>query len=154
MPNSYHPFHQYSGMKPMKGWVYIYALCHPATRCPYYVGQSKDPAERYTAHMNDRANSPKTKWIARLKRNQKRPRLDILAVVPEPDALAMESFFISFLGVHGRLTNRVSGPEPRYGEVMSFVGLRLPAHLIEKAKRIGGNVSAGLRKAIEEHQAD
>lgn len=43
------------------------------------------------------------------------------------------------------------GPEPIYEEAMRFVGLRLPPHLIEKAKRIGdGKISAGIRLVLEE----
>lgn len=45
------------------------------------------------------------------------------------------------------------GPVPIYNETMQHVGLRLPTHLIDKAKYLGqGRLSLGVRLALE--QAD
>ena len=103
--NTWHHIHDHSGMKPMTGWVYLYALCHPITLAIYYVGQSVDPATRYNSHLYDPDDTAKCKWIARLRTSGKKPRLAILAVVPALVADEMERALIEFLGRSYPLTN-------------------------------------------------
>ncbi len=99
------PLHQHSGMQPMQGWVYIYALCHPITRTACYVGQSWDPATRYIAHLHDDGTSEKCKWVARLRANRKKPLLNILAIVPVAIANEMEKLLIALLDLSTPLFN-------------------------------------------------
>lgn len=144
------PLHKHSGMEPMHGMVYIYALCHPATREPRYIGQSVDPASRYNQHLSDKKGR-KAAWITRLKRRQKRPVLLILAFVPSTSADSIERFLIGFFGRSCRLLNSQPGCKPLYNEAMKAQRVMLPNELIEKARQIGGggNLSKGVRIALE-----
>jgi len=79
--------------------IVIYGLTDPRSTCVRYIGQTRDPFERYAGHCRHQPYSrdPRVRWIRELRQNGLKPGLIELEVVPESDAAAVEHFWISSL---------------------------------------------------------
>lgn len=72
----------------------IYLLLEPNKGVVRYVGQTtRNPRERFTAHMSKRQTIHKGNWISSLRRKGQRPRMLVYKIVPvcELDAAEIEA---------------------------------------------------------------
>ena len=88
---------------------YVYGYVDPRDESIRYIG--KGSGDRALAHMKDRSDSDKTRWINSLDQIGKSPRIDILARnLSEKQALKIERTLIDAIGIgENRLTNKVRG---------------------------------------------
>lgn len=87
--------------------AYIYGLIDPRDNKMRYVGKSKDPYQRYKAHLARIETSHKGRWISLLKRNGLKPHLIILDIVDESCWQEYEKTWVSEF--RKSLTNSVDG---------------------------------------------
>ena len=57
---------------------YLYVLIDPDVKIPKYIGISNNPERRFKEHLEDISNTPKVKWISRLKEGGKLPILKVV----------------------------------------------------------------------------
>lgn len=57
---------------------YLYNLIDPNLNIPKYIGISCDPNRRFKDHLKDKSDTPKTKWIQKLKSGGQIPILKIV----------------------------------------------------------------------------
>lgn len=90
----------------LKYYVYLYS--HPLTGEVFYVGKGK--GNRVFAHLEDKSESHKVKYISELRKNNLEPKIEILVHGLEDDemALRVESSIIDLIGIKN-LTNVQSG---------------------------------------------
>lgn len=94
----------------LKSYVYLYV--DPITDEVFYVGKGKN--NRCFSHLNDKADSEKTKKIRDLRKLGHEPRIEILKYgLSEEDALLVEATAIDLLRVES-LTNKVKGHGSRF----------------------------------------
>ncbi len=87
-------------MRPTKGKVLIYALCHPETKEIRYVGKTKmDTHRRLLGHLEEKGKTRKVRWVAFLKKQGLLPELIILEEVDEQEWKVAEQQWI----IHCRL---------------------------------------------------
>jgi len=91
--------------------VYIYALIDPTTKEIRYIGKTIKPEARLSAHMAAKdANRHKCNWIKKLKRNGKKPVMEIIEVTSDDKWKQRETYWIHKCIDDGcRLTNLVDG---------------------------------------------
>jgi hypothetical protein len=122
--------------------VTIYALRDPRTRQVRYIGKALDPRGRLRQHISaarlKRCNSKKNGWLKGLLADGHYPILDILAVVPGPEADRTERAWIARHRALGSpLTNATAGGG---GRPNGRPGTRKPAKPSTKRKRTGGPI--------------
>lgn len=90
----------------LKYYVYIYS--NPITEEIFYVGKGK--GDRVFAHLIDKNESKKVKYLQDLKTLGIKPRIEILihGIENEETALRVESAIIDLVGIN-KLTNKQSG---------------------------------------------
>jgi len=90
----------------------IYALVDPRTNAVRYVGKADNLTTRAIAHVNDRANTRKARWIQSLVTAGLRPRVVTLQTVEDVAWQAAERRWIALLRKAGcDLTNHTDGGE-------------------------------------------
>lgn len=57
---------------------YIYTLSDPRTNSVRYVGRTKEPKTRYTAHITQHNDTARSAWIAELKADGLQPIMQII----------------------------------------------------------------------------
>lgn len=89
----------------------IYALRDPNTMIVRYVGASKNPRKRFSAHVKDTANTHKVAWIRSL--GNDKPKMIVLEKnLDDDDWCGRETFWIQYFRKHGcDLTNATDGGE-------------------------------------------
>lgn len=88
----------------------IYALIHPLTGVPRYIGKANNAAKRLIKHINDNSISHKVNWIKSLKSNGLIPKLEIIDEVPTSEWQFWERHYISLYKSWGfNLTNETFG---------------------------------------------
>lgn len=98
-------------MRPPNGKVFIYALCHPETKEIRYVGKTKrDLRVRLNAHLCEKGDTRKVRWVAVLKETGLIPEVLILEVADEEQWETRECYWIAFYRELGcDLTNLTDG---------------------------------------------
>ena len=101
----------------MKNKVYIYGLKCPETGIIRYVGKSKKPKSRYSAHLSHTKakrydNMHLYRWIAKLLRNGLKPELVILDTCNNENWKEKEKEWISKIGLENLLNMNEGGIEP------------------------------------------
>jgi group I intron endonuclease len=101
----------------MKNKVYIYGLKCPETGVIRYVGKSKKPKSRYSAHLSHTKakrydNIHLYRWIAKLLRNDLKPELIILDTCTNKDWKEKEKEWINKYGLNNLLNMNEGGIEP------------------------------------------
>ena len=141
--------------------TFIYGLVDPDTFEVRYVGKSNDPNSRFYAHLEDFEGNPwKYRWISKLRRANKKPKLVILEEVLESTWQKAERKWIAhFRSISDRLTNiapggegvALSGPDnPMYGikgEKHPLFGKKRPKEVGEKISKI--RIERGTRLSEE-----
>lgn len=97
--------------------VYIYALKSPSGDIRY-IGVTNNLALRLAQHLEDKSNTPKSRWIQRLLADDTKPELMELEKVPAEKAAETERKWLEVAKKEGwRLTNsRDGGAGCNYGE--------------------------------------
>jgi hypothetical protein len=100
-------------MKLHSKTTFIYALHDPLTDSIRYVGKADNPKRRFNAHLwGEKHNFYRSRWIAKLKRANLRPRLSILKEVSVDNWQFWEKAFIKLYRRRGcRLVNLTEGGE-------------------------------------------
>jgi hypothetical protein len=95
-----------------KNFTTIYSLCDPRSGAVRYIGKADQPCKRLRAHVNERADRRKNRWINQLKSMGLEPELRILEVVPSDDWETAERHWIAHYRDSGAdLTNHTDGGE-------------------------------------------
>jgi hypothetical protein len=92
--------------------TFIYTLCDPDTLMVRYVGKTNNPRHRLAQHLLEKKkdNSHKARWIKKLKREGKKPILQIIEEVDMDKWEEAEIKWISFYkGLGCKLTNISEG---------------------------------------------
>lgn len=101
----------------------IYTLTDPDTNEVRYVGKSNNIKARYSKHcsVSDK-KTHKANWINKLLRENKKPILEILDIVPIEDWVFWEMYWISQMKTWGfNLTNNtIGGDGSTFGNKTSF----------------------------------
>ena len=99
-----------SVVSELKFYVYLYS--DPESGSVFYVGKGK--GNRAFAHLEDRSESDKVRYIKDIKSRGLEPRIEILihGLETEQDALRVEASVIDLVGLD-HLTNQVSGYRSR-----------------------------------------
>lgn len=85
---------------------YIYALHCPYSGSVKYVGMTSDPKSRLRTHCGSHfKTSPCAKWIGWLRKNNRRPVMSILQVVPFEDYLIYEFRWLDYYRAKGPMVN-------------------------------------------------
>jgi DNA-binding NtrC family response regulator len=83
-------------MNPIVGQTAIYILVDPrAVDAVRYVGATKVPRVRHLQHCAEGATSPKGEWIESLRQHGIFPQMQIVAWVPDADAVETEKVWIA-----------------------------------------------------------
>lgn len=101
----------------MEDNVYIYGLKCPEKNIIRYIGKSKKPKSRYSAHLSHAKarrydNIHLYRWIAKLLRNNLKPELVILDTCSNHDWKDREKSWISKIGLDNLLNMNEGGIEP------------------------------------------
>jgi len=92
--------------------VHIYALCEPATGDVRYVGKATNSTSRLKAHLNDRGDTRRARWIRALRAQNLVPHLLVLESVTADNWQSAERRWIAhYRGQGVDLTNHTSGGE-------------------------------------------
>ena len=92
--------------------AYIYALSDPRDHAIRYIGKAEDPHRRIRAHLTEKADRRKNRWILVLKRLSLVPELHVLEVVADSEWKAAERKWIKYWRSLGAdLTNHTDGGE-------------------------------------------
>jgi hypothetical protein len=92
---------------------YVYALKCPDTGDVRYIGKTCDPERRFRWHMYQKTKDHKGFWIQKLRRNKKKPVIQVLASgLTFDQANNLEIFLIALLRLMGtNLVNSTNGGE-------------------------------------------
>jgi hypothetical protein len=93
--------------------MFVYALKCPDTGDVRYIGKTCDIERRVKWHMNQKTKDHKGFWVAKLKRDKKRPLVQVLASgLTFDQANDLEVFLIAMLRLMGAdLVNTTDGGE-------------------------------------------
>lgn len=102
-------------IKELGYYVYIYS--HPKTEEVFYVGKGK--GNRVFSHLEDAAESDKTKYIKELKNQGLKPKIEILVhgLEDEKTALRVESSVIDLLGIKNLTNKQIGFKSASYGRM-------------------------------------
>src|SRR5678816_2737565 len=111
--------------------VYIYALCQPDdSRAVRYIGKTNDLADRYDSHLGSprykhERHLPKTRWVAKLLREELVPVMEVLEICDESNWRESEQAWISFYRSNGtkKLLN-ISDGGGNVQPVRNYIGER------------------------------
>lgn len=104
--------------------TYIYALFCPIDGLMKYIGKANNPQRRVKDHMFDirGMTSEKVEWIGQLRKNKKKPILEILDHVDVDEWEFWETFYIQYfkgLGIKLINSNR-TGNGLKYANYQTF----------------------------------
>lgn len=90
----------------------IYALCEPGVNEIRYIGKTINLKERLSGHKREKGTTRKIRWLAKLKREGKEPKLLILEEILDEDWESKEKKWISYYHKRGNdLLNHTDGGE-------------------------------------------
>lgn len=121
---------------------YIYALIDPRTEQVRYVGQTKDPEQRYSGHLTNPTNDKMAQWVEELNLKGLQPDMHLIDIVPRGEALRREreiteSMWAAGLKTGWNLLNRGAGDvgrrEDRF-DIMRYA--QLPYWICECGERL------------------
>lgn len=88
------------GVKPPRGFSFIYALVDPETNVVRYVGRTRGSlSQRFSKHIRERAEE-KERWLQSLKTP---PQIQLLEIVPVSEEVFSEERWMA--RKHGALVN-------------------------------------------------
>ena len=76
---------------------YLYSLIDPITKIVRYIGTSRNPKERFGAHLNEKSNMKKVSWIQSLKQQELKPILKCLRSGSREEMQKKEERLIRYL---------------------------------------------------------
>jgi hypothetical protein len=81
----------------------IYVLIDPTTNMVRYVGKANDVSQRYKAHLNRARKHQvhKKNWIEKLKKQDLKPIIEVIDIVPIEDWIFWETYWISQMKTWG-----------------------------------------------------
>lgn len=92
--------------------VFIYALCDPESMTVRYIGKAKNLEHRLKAHMNDKDDTRKARWIRSLRERNLAPVVIVLEIIDEQKWQEAERRWIALYRNTGLdLTNHTDGGE-------------------------------------------
>ncbi len=87
---------------------YIYGLIDPSTSMIRYIGKAANPRARFVAHINERGDTRKCKWLAELATKRMKPIMVILEETNAQEVFAVEKKWIDIaISLEWEITNTV-----------------------------------------------
>lgn len=143
-------------VRSQDGTEYVYGLVDPRINAVFYIGVTRDPATRYSAHCTQTdTGTAKDKVIEEIGKSGSVVEMWILAECDNrDDALAVEAFFIEMLmdqelcanTVPGKYWSNVAGSIELEWSDRAFLNLALPSERYTVRKRRRGRELTPERK--------